>query len=173
MPRYPMVKLEQARLEAIRKQQEAATDALVSKLPTRKGKRQSSNKVREQTEIMIEENDFERANPRQLVMYYVILHEKLYGVAPAEIMDSTPLARRTLQGAESAARRLLVTEFRERPVDMASFIFWVFKREHFRRNKAKESGRPPSEYRIGWKLMFSSRTLYTDYMVAQKARASR
>jgi hypothetical protein len=172
MPRYSVAQMNRARQDEIRRQQEAATDALVSKLSTRKPRRASSNKVREQTEAMIA-GDFSEATARHLVMYYAIMHEKLYGVPPGEITDSTPIARKNMQGAESAARRMLREEFRENPVDMASFIYWIFKRELFKRTKAKDNGRPPSDFRPGWRLVFSSRTMYTDYMVAQKTRASR
>ncbi len=99
---------------------------------------------------------FDTAECRELVGLYAVLHEKVYGVAPAELVRDWMLV-------VTATRRMLKQEFEGRPPRMVAFIRWVWSREAKREAKRRQNGADSS--RIGWRLQFQSQSMLTDYRV--------
>jgi hypothetical protein len=119
-------------------------------------------KAREWAEGAMRDGDWSEALPRHFVAAYELLHERTYGVAPAEL---TPAVR--LQAAGLAAA-MLRKEFDDDPEEMAEFLRWTWnqeaKTEKWRRANNRD-GR-----RIGFRLQFTG-ALLTDYRISKKRRA--
>lgn len=114
---------------------------------------------------MAASTDWSSATARHLVALYAFLHEKVYGVAPAE------LTSRERFFAAGAANRMLATHFDGDQGAMVAFVRWTWMRElkteAWRRSNNRTEGR-----RIGWRLQFNG-SLVTDYHVEQKRRVQR
>jgi len=106
------------------------------------------------------ENVWTEAKPRHLVGLYAKLHESVYGVLPIEV-DGVAFA-----GAVSAARTMLDREFEGDVLKMLGFMRWVWSRERWREADRRRRGGEGRDYRVGWRLQFASRALFTDWRVA-------
>jgi hypothetical protein len=113
-------------------------------------------RAREEAAKRAKADDWREATPAQLVGLYALLHEQVYRVPPAELVDAW-------KGAVSAARAMLEKEFEGSPVALVEFIRWTWKRERVREQRAIANGGDRS--RLGWVLQFKSRALLTDYRV--------
>jgi hypothetical protein len=91
---------------------------------------------------------------------YAVLHETTYGALPEEVMGDAFL------GAAAAAEKL--SRELGGPDKLLELLRFVWARERAR-EKRREAG---SDFRIGWRLMFVSRNLVTDWKV-ELARAGR
>lgn len=112
--------------------------------------------AREEAAFRAKANDWRDAAPRHLVGLYAVLHEQVYGVAPAELVDAW-------KGAVSAAAAMLKSEFKGDVPAFVEFIRWTWQRARRRKDKAVAEGGEVS--RIGWVLQFKSRAMLTDYRV--------
>jgi hypothetical protein len=111
----------------------------------------------------MESGSWEGVGARALVGLYAVLHEAVYGAAPEDALGDAFL------GAASAAERL-ARELggADRLLDL---LRWVWARE-----RAREKRREPgSGFRIGWRLMFVSRSLVVDWKtdLARQGRTAR
>jgi hypothetical protein len=106
------------------------------------------------------------AKPQHLVGLYARLHLMVYDVLPFELEGDA------FMGAVSAARKMLSVEFDGDVLRMLEFMRWVWDRERFRegmrRRKAEDNG-----FRLGWRLQFANRSLYTDWRTALVRAASK
>ena len=98
-----------------------------------------------------------RAEARHFVALYAVLHERVYGAAPAELRSEA------WWGAVSAAGKMLREEFGGEPARMLDFVRWTWRREQ---GREKKRGDEQEVRRVGWKLQFLTRHLLTDYRVA-------
>lgn len=121
--------------------------------PRRRSWTKIARGVVEEARERMEVNRWEDADARHLVGLYVLLHERVYGVEPTEVLgDGWP-------GAVSAAGKLArELEGVERAVE---FLRWTWMRERAREKKRE----PGSGSRIGWRLQFAARSLVTDWKV--------
>lgn len=118
-------------------------------------------KARRQAAEMIRSGHWEDAIPRHFVAAYAILHEMVYGVAPAEL---TPVSR--LRAARTASL-CLQREFGDDAAEMADFLRWTWTREREREKWRRANGREGG--RIGVYLQFGA--LVTDYRLAIARKA--
>jgi hypothetical protein len=96
------------------------------------------------------------AGPGHLVGLYVICHEHVYGVPPLEL-DAVAWTMAKLSATK------LVTECFDGDVPRAaSYVQWVWTREQEREQWRRRNG--AQTYRVGWRLVFASRHLFTDYI---------
>jgi len=149
----------------LRSEKEQAAQALTEACGVGKPKRQrgiSPAKAREQMNEMLVANDFAAAKPTHLVALYEWCHERVYGVAPAEL---TP---KVWRGAMFAAARMLKDEFNDDVLAMVAFVRWVWRRENARESKRRGAawdGGATSTFRISWRLQFVTKHLITDYRI--------
>ena len=111
--------------------------------------------VEEMTEIRTGEA-WHRAQPKHFVALYASLHEHVYGVKPIELGKEWPFA-------VSACRKLMKDEFEADPLRFVKFMQWVWADEV----KAAKKRDASNTFRIGWKYMFVSRGMVTNYRVVQ------
>lgn len=116
------------------------------------------DRAREEAAERVTAGDWGDAGPAAFVGFYALMHEKIYGVAPAELVDAW-------KGAVSAARGMLDKDFGGKPIEMLEFLRWTWKRERARETKRRAEGTEGG--RIGWVLQFKSRALLTDYRVEE------
>lgn len=122
-------------------------------------------KAREQADGMMRGGDWTGAIARHFAAAYELLHERVYGVAPAEM---TP-PYRSISAAMAA--RLLEKEFGGDPDKMADFMRWAWSREKGREEwRRKNNGGRGG--RITPRTMFGG-YLVTDYRVDVARRAKR
>ena len=119
-------------------------------------------KARVQMEARVFSNDWADAPPATLVALYEWLHREVYGV------DAAELDGRAWAFALSAAKRMIEREFGGDIAEAVDFVKWSWKREGQREKFRRESNR--DGLRIGWRLLFQSGYLITDYRIA-KARS--
>jgi hypothetical protein len=110
--------------------------------------------VTEEVAESLREDDFSLLQPRHWVALYELMHVRVYGVAPAELVPKT----RTL--AAAAAKRLLDREFGGDRKQMAAYARWAWNRERGRHEWRVREGKPPT--RMGWGLFFGG-ALVTDW----------
>lgn len=108
----------------------------------------------ETLQMMRGEVEWSKAGPRHFAALYAILHERVYGVAALDL-DSKHRAF-----VASQASRMLEREFEGDSSQLASFVWWVWRREAGREEWRRANGREGS--RIGPHFMFSAKLL-TDY----------
>ncbi len=118
-------------------------------------------KASEETDAIRLADEWHRAQPRHLVALYGWLHLHVYKVEAAELATDWP-------GAVSAARSMLAKEFGDDPARMVEYLRWAFVLEAAKEKKRDRT----STFRMGWRLVFVSRSLLTDFRVA-KARGIR
>jgi hypothetical protein len=97
-----------------------------------------------------------KATPVHFVALYIVFHEKVYGVFPAEMNPATRFL------AVMQAALLLKSQFNGDPLAMATFMTWVWTRETGREKWRKEHKR--SGATLGWRLQFGP-TLVTQWRV--------
>lgn len=106
---------------------------------------------------MRQSGDWSDALPRHLVVLHGMIHEHVYGVAPAESTGAEFAA------AAVAAARMLKVDFGGDAQAMFEFIRWSWQREQdreeWRRQNHKEGGR------LDWRRQFCQRGILTDYRV--------
>ncbi len=106
------------------------------------------------------ENDataFDAARPSVLIGVYVLLHTKVYGVAPDDLLDG-----KAFLAACGMATRLVRDQFGGSMKQAVEFLRWVWRREKYLEERNKE-GRTS---RLGWRLQFGCSGLVVDYRVA-------
>lgn len=99
-------------------------------------------------------DDWEGAEASDFVGVYAWLHREVYGVEAAEL-------RKEFLAARSAADRMLREEFSGQSRAMIGFVRWAWARERGREQR-RASG---DGWRLGWRLLYSSRSLLVDYRV--------
>lgn len=118
-------------------------------------------KACEQAKAMMASADWREATARHFAATYELLHERVYGVLPAEL---TPHGRSL---CAAMAAQLLERQFGGDEAQMASYLRWAWAREHEREKWRRENGRGGG--RITPRLMFGG-SLVTDYRVAEARR---
>jgi hypothetical protein len=108
-----------------------------------------------EAEDLREAGDWSTAEARHLVGLYALCHDHVYGVMPEELRAAFP-------AAVASAAKLLREDFSGDVSRAVVFVRWVWAREN-----ARERRRTAGEgaFRIGWRLMFASRALLTDWKV--------
>ena len=134
--------------------------AKVKKKPTRTIGAAQFVRAEHDVEEMIRSGDWSRTQPRHLVALYAIMHERIYGVEPAE------LGPRDCYNAAIRAAALVKREFAGDCVAAVEYMRWAWDREEGRVIWREKNGREPS--RISVWLMFSGQML-SDMRVEQKA----
>jgi hypothetical protein len=124
----------------------------------------SVERAREQMNSMAERGEWDDASGTHLVALYEWLHEKVYGVATAE------LDARTWAVASQMAGRMVEQQFDNDFGKAVVFMRWVWRREHEREAWRRENGKQGA--RIGWRLMWNG-SLVTDYKVDCARRPTR
>ncbi len=135
-------------------------DTLARAIPTRargQAKRLTpAQQAKQAAQIRASSGEWDDATPAVLVGLYGLLHERHYGVWPAELDDKA-----TWQAAVRAAQGLAFDHFQNNPVWAVEFICWAWTRE---RSRTRAPG-----WRLGWRLCFSA-VFVTDYRVSQNGR---
>jgi hypothetical protein len=98
--------------------------------------------------------DFSGTPPGAVVGLFVLLHAAVYGVEPEELIEGVAFG-----AAMSAVRRLIEIEFGGRIEYALDFVRWTWARE-----RRQFPGRT-SDWRIGWRWQFCSKSLLTDYRI--------
>lgn len=146
--------------------EKAVNTALGFKPRTHRGASPAAiEKVVEEVDRMRKENDWSEARVAHLVALYAWCHEKVYGVAPAELAGLTWMA------ACSAASKLVRDEFKDSIEDAIEYVRWTWRREAGREKWRNENNAPGG--RIGWRLQFQTRLLLTDYRIDMARAAKR
>lgn len=114
-------------------------------------------RARVEVEAMIESGKWTGVSARHLVALYDLMHERVYGVACAEL---GPEAR---YNATMMAASLTKREFGGDYEKTLEFMRWAWTRESRTEKWRRENGRHEAR-RIGARLMFSG-SLVTDYRV--------
>jgi len=114
------------------------------------------NRALAEVDVMLRTGDYDGAGARHFVALYDRMHERCYGVAPAEL---GPAER---YNASMQASAMLRKEFNGDVVSMAEYMLWAWQREIGAETWRRENSREGR--RIGVRLMFSG-TLLTDYRV--------
>lgn len=127
-----------------------AATAPASRKPRRSVSRSRFDSSLLRAKELIEKGDWEKFRPKDLVALYAILHERVYGVLPLEVL---PHYKDALLAAGSLVKR----EFKGSTPATIDFIQWTWKRA------AARAGN--SDFRIGWRYQFRSAALLTDYRV--------
>ena len=96
--------------------------------------------------------------PATLVGMYAAFHERVYGVAPAELREPNAML-----AASSAAARML-RAFGGDSAMAAELVRWTWARE-LRRKKSRDADGVPTTFRLSWRIQFSA-ALETDFRVA-------
>ncbi len=113
--------------------------------------------------------DWDGANPARvgelLVALYIVCHEKVYGVRPAEITSIV------FPQAASLARKLHFDEFKGDVHAVVQYVRWAWTRE-IKKERWRRENMPESTTRIGWRIQFTSSYLLTDYRIAQARERS-
>lgn len=118
--------------------------------------RQTVSKAKNEARVFLKVDDWSEAKAHHFVGLYAVLFENVYGVA----LD---IKGNDWRGACSAARGMLNREFDNDRDRMLSFMRWVWSRENEREKWRRENGKPGNV--IGWRLMFSSTKLLTEFKV--------
>lgn len=100
-------------------------------------------------------HDYSALSHRAVVGLFILLHSQVYGVEPEDLLDG-----HAMDGAMSAARRMVEEDFAGRLDCALEFVRWTWKRE-----KRQFPGRP-SDWRITWRWQLASKSLMTDYRIA-------
>lgn len=103
---------------------------------------------------MIRSGDWSGATAAHLVALYERMHEKCYGVAPAELGPTGCYDARNL------AAGMMRREFSNDPTEMVQYMRWAWEREMEREEWRRKNGRDGG--RVGVRLMFGG-ALLTDY----------
>ena len=122
------------------------------------------NRVIDEVEEAIVADDFSLFAARHWVALYHLMHVRVYGVAPAELVSKT----RTIAAARAA--RMLDKEFAGDKAKFAAYLRWVWNRELSRVEYRKREGK--ELVRVGWGLCFNG-LLLTDYRVAMVQKGGR
>jgi len=123
----------------------------------------SWEKALKQAREMIASGEWDDALPRHYVAAYALLHEKVYGVAPAEL---TAAARLRAAGLVAGC---LDRQFGGDKAEMAAMMRWTWQREVAREKWRRENDR--SGGRIGVHLQFGA--CVSDYRVDKARRSAR
>lgn len=99
--------------------------------------------------------EWEDAGAGTIVGLYALCHQRLYGVEPIELKTDFGMARRRVM-------TLLRDEFDGDVDAFVQFVRWAWLRQE---RRVARSG--PSDYRMGWRVQFSSAVL-TDWRVANR-----
>jgi hypothetical protein len=100
----------------------------------------------------------------QLLGLYAHLHAQVYGVEPGDLAQDWALA-------VAAAKKMLDVEFNSDGARMVGYVRWAWVRENGRERARRRSG-DAGDWRLGWRLMFRSNGLLTDYRVHCARRQS-
>lgn len=113
----------------------------------------ATNEARE----MMSTGDWSNARPTHFVALFCILHEKVYGIAPA-------LTARDKKTAAAVAGAMLKhpEKFAGDANEMASFILWTWKREKGREEWRRKNGRSGGS--ITWGAQFNG-AIFTDWRI--------
>lgn len=138
---------------------EAFTGALKEKRPRRLGSisDKAFDKLRDEAVACMKSGEWGDACSRTMVALFAILHERVYGVACADLSPSTRLV------ASFSAGRMLDREFSGDVAAMAMFLRWTWMREKEREVWRRSNGREGGT--VSWRLQFNGRLL-TDYRIA-------
>ncbi len=150
-------------------QGESLDDALSSTKPKRKSTKASPSKIErafKEFDELFKANRW-RSDPSKIrtehaVAFYVRLHEKVYGVRPAELDHGD-----TWLYACTAAKRLSEGEKREFDdgAKLFEFILWTWQKEADRVKWLRDNDKPIGR-RITWRDQFVLRYKLTDYRQA-------
>lgn len=147
------------------KQLEEWTNRKTKKSPRAKGFSEGQlRRASEELEKMFTSGEWEDAEAKHFLALYVLLHGKVYGVAP--IMTSFDRLR-AMQQAGSFMRN----RFDGDPTELALFMRWAWQREAGK-EKWCQSQNIQKKSRIGWRLIFSASEILNDYLV-ERARAEK
>jgi hypothetical protein len=133
----------------------------------RRGFEQACQEARELSSRYAQSHDehaFDEASPRVLVGMYALLHTKVYGVSPDDLLDG-----KAFLGACGMAGKLVRDQFGGSVRRAVEFLRWVWRREKWLEDRNKE-GRTS---RLGWRLQFGCTGLVVDYRVAVARQARR
>lgn len=138
---------------------EAFTGPLREKKPKRLGSipDKAFDRLRNEAVACMKSGAWAEAGPRTMVALFAVLHERVYGVACADLTSSTRLV------ASFAAARMLEREFAGDAQAMAMFLRWTWMREKEREAWRRANNRDGGA--ISWRLQFNGRLL-TDYRLA-------
>lgn len=101
--------------------------------------------------------DFTSAGPLGVIGMFILMHLAVYKVEPADLLEPN-----AMNGASSAARRVIDHEFGGKIEYVFEFVRWTWQRER----KQLETRPPTNTFRINWRYQFCSKALLTDYKVA-------
>lgn len=114
------------------------------------------DKAKAEAQAFITLGDWTNAHAHHFVGLFAVLFEHVYGVA----LD---IKGNDWRGACSSARGMLKREFDNDRGRMLSYVRWVWSREAERESWRRENGKTGNV--IGWRLMFSSTKLLTEFKV--------
>jgi hypothetical protein len=114
-------------------------------------------KASEEAKAMMIGGDWTGATPRHFVAAYEYMHERVYGVAPAELNAKERMV------SAGCAKTMLDKEFDGDATAMAAFLRWTWQREKGREEWRRANGRDGQ--RIGPRLQFHG-GLLSDYRLA-------
>lgn len=126
------------------------------------------NRALAEVDEMLRSGEWEGAGARHMVALYDRMHERCYGIEPAELGPTERFQAGLLAG------NMLKSEFRGDVVEMVEFVLWAWERELGRERWRRENGKDGG--RLGARLMFRSGSgafLLTDYRVHLARRGAR
>ena len=109
----------------------------------------------------VRENNWEGAKASHFVALHQVLYEECYGVP----LD---LGSREFKMAAMAAGQLLKNEFGGSPIDLLSFMRWVWKREMGREKWRRENNHNGGT--LEWAHVFRGGKALRDYKIASNRR---
>lgn len=114
-----------------------------------------------ETHAMMKSDDWSQAKASHLVALYVILHEKIYGVAPELKGDE-------LKQAKLVAGQFLKTRCKGKFEKAVEYMKWVWKRERGREDWRRNNHIDGKV--LGWRLILKVDSMWTEYRVGQERR---
>lgn len=145
--------------------------AMIEKDNARAAKRRSRttigasvfNRALQEVDEMVKSGEWDNCTARHLVALYDMMHTKCYGIEPAE------LGPKERYRAVFMVSGLIKREFGDDILKMVAYMRWVWTRE-IGREKWRRENNSDSNFRIGFRMMFSPSSLLTDYRLAQQRK---
>lgn len=141
-------------------------DEFIANVPKKKNQapmgRAQFKRLVEVTKKKLSEKNWESFKPTDFVMLYAILHERVYGALPFELLSCMKLAC-------LAASWMIRQQFggnQKRAVDYMRWV-WIQEAKSFANRSAENT------FRIGWKYQFRGERLITDYRISLQKRNKR
>ena len=124
------------------------------KRPTTIGRKAFDQHLSKTSEL-VNAQQWDKFTATNLVALYAILHNRVYTVLPLELLRDWRLV-------QLAAGGMVKREFDGDFTKAVKFLRWVW----FRENRSYKRRSEDNDFRIGWRYLFKSPKLLTDYRIS-------